>query len=852
MTEENYIVIQDLCKTYKSSSKTSVDALRNLNFALPQKGMIFVIGKSGCGKSTLLNILGGLDRPTSGNICIADKVVDFNNESSLDEYRNQDIGFVFQDHNLMDDFNIKDNIKMSLTTQNKSASDEEIDEILKLVDLDDCKNKMPNEVSGGQRQRISIARTLIKKPKIILADEPTGNLDSVNSKRIFETLKNISKDNLVLVVTHDLDSAYVFGDRIIELKDGEIINDAIKKNEFDINKLKQNYKTEVDKAFEQNNQKIAINNAEIQQKSVSKSKLTFKSAFNIIFNWLKRGKVSLIVSVLILAIALGGFGVVNTITNYNYNNSLSDTLSNTSVATAMVVKGQINNEQHNAEFDDEGFTYQEFENIKSDYKGTNKELPLSYSFQKYVASSNSDYRNTINGICEITGETNSDSIKTFYKASLLLGEYPQKNDNYVEILISDYLADSILYYGTKFGDTIIYPNTTQDSLLNKTFVNSGVNYKIVGVYTCQYSELYKSNDDNLDSNRSYKYARDYIYSVVLTNDNAVKNYAINNSTFEIDLLLKASDDTAYYNNSLIMAGMDTKAQVNSFALAQGIDIVFSADFTSENIAENGMIISFSKYLDVFNKYEFNEHGDMISNFANLTPADLQNLQIDVKINPNTTKNYQIIGIFNDFEQIENVVIVNRNVKKSYIESEILISNILISLIQNDTKNVVKNFQKSPTILYAAATERLLYFSGLFDVIKDVIYLVIAVLFVFVSILMFSFISKSIRDKQKDIGIMRSLGANRKDIAKIFLLNDLLYIVSSFVIAVVIYIVGCVVVNNLLCSNLGINLALLSINFVSIILMLAVSVGVIALASIRPIFKYTKMAPIDVIRNTEQK
>ena len=380
---KNYIVIKNLSKTYRTD-KTSVEALKGISFALPNTGMIFVIGKSGCGKSTLLNILGGLDRPTKGDIYIDGRKVDFSNEKALDAYRNEDIGFIFQDHNLIDNFNIEDNIKMSLTTQNRQVDSSEVDRILGLVDLDDCKAKMPNEVSGGQRQRVAIARTLIKNPKIMLADEPTGNLDSSNSKRVFEILKGLSKDNLVLVVTHDLDSAYVYADRIIELKDGELVSDLVKTSEFDLNRLKNDYAREVEMSFNKNSAKVTKPKIKQDSKVDTSSKLSMKNAFHILSTLLKRSRASVLLSILILAIALGGFGLTNTLTRFNYFESLGKTLVDSNTGSVMLIKGEIDLEKFKVDASGETYSYAEYEAVSDKYNNVFKELPLTYNFSKFV------------------------------------------------------------------------------------------------------------------------------------------------------------------------------------------------------------------------------------------------------------------------------------------------------------------------------------------------------------------------------------------------------------------------------------------------------------------------------------
>ena len=220
--------IRNLSKTYHSKKGESVKALDNINITFAESGMVFILGKSGSGKSTLLNVMGGLDSYDSGEFIIKGKSSKDFAGSDFDAYRNTFIGFIFQEYNILDDFSVGANIGLALELQGKKATDEKITEILSKVDLLSYAKRKPNELSGGQKQRVAIARALVKEPQIIMADEPTGALDSNTGKQIFDALKALSKEKLVLIVSHDRDFAEKYADRIIELSDGQIISDVTK------------------------------------------------------------------------------------------------------------------------------------------------------------------------------------------------------------------------------------------------------------------------------------------------------------------------------------------------------------------------------------------------------------------------------------------------------------------------------------------------------------------------------------------------------------------------------------------------------------------------------------------------
>ena len=228
------IEFKNVNKIYKTKKGVETKALNNINLKIGNKGMVFITGKSGSGKSTMLNLLGGLDNITSGELLINNQNISNFKNKQYDSYRNTYIGFIFQEFNILEEYNVYENIELALRLQNKKPQKDEVENLLNRLGLKDLEQRKPNELSGGQKQRVAIARALIKNPKIILADEPTGNLDQTSSKQIFELLKEISKEKLVIVVSHDMESAATYADRIIELKDGNIIHDTNPKTEIKI------------------------------------------------------------------------------------------------------------------------------------------------------------------------------------------------------------------------------------------------------------------------------------------------------------------------------------------------------------------------------------------------------------------------------------------------------------------------------------------------------------------------------------------------------------------------------------------------------------------------------------------
>ncbi len=219
------VILEKIKKTYAGKKNFTV-ALNDVSLMLPDKGLIFIVGKSGCGKTTLLNILGGLDTFDSGRMICQGVDTSRFLDKDWDKYRNSYVGFVFQENNLLEEYNVFDNIQIATDFQNVQNSEDRIISSLKFVGLEDYASRKIGELSGGQKQRVAIARALAKNSKLLLADEPTGSLDSAMGREIFDLLKELSKNQLVVVVTHDLSSAQEYGDQIIEMTDGQVVDVA--------------------------------------------------------------------------------------------------------------------------------------------------------------------------------------------------------------------------------------------------------------------------------------------------------------------------------------------------------------------------------------------------------------------------------------------------------------------------------------------------------------------------------------------------------------------------------------------------------------------------------------------------
>lgn len=216
----NLLEVKQLCKTY-GSGETAVRALKNVSFAVPKGEFVAIVGESGSGKSTLLNMIGALDTPTCGKVFIDGKDIFKMKDNNLTIFRRRNIGFIFQAFNLIPELNIEQNIIFPVLLDYQKPDKKYLEELLTVLGLKERRHHLPNQLSGGQQQRVAIGRALITRPSLILADEPTGNLDTQNSSEVIALLKEASKkyEQTIIMITHNRSIA-ASADRVLNVSDG--------------------------------------------------------------------------------------------------------------------------------------------------------------------------------------------------------------------------------------------------------------------------------------------------------------------------------------------------------------------------------------------------------------------------------------------------------------------------------------------------------------------------------------------------------------------------------------------------------------------------------------------------------
>lgn len=350
------IKITDLKKEYRIDDKSFL-ALDGINIEFPSVQFVSILGPSGCGKTTLLNCIGGLDTFNSGDITIDSISLKEISEKEKDSYRNNYIGFVFQNYYLIPQLTLLDNIKIALSVRDYSKEEIETKaiEAIDAVGMIKYKNKRPNQISGGQAQRIAIARAIVNDPKVIIADEPTGALDSLTSDSIMALLKSLSKDRLVIMVTHNEDLADKYSDRIIRLKDGKIIDDSASKSKIE---------------------------AQSFIKELKKSKLSFKMRLKLALKNILSRKTKTILTAIANSFGMIGIGFFLAI-NLGFSN-YSNNLSTASATSLPVVVSAFNRETSSENFSEVNAS-EEYPNADEIYPSISVSSQYSYTYNNFTS-----------------------------------------------------------------------------------------------------------------------------------------------------------------------------------------------------------------------------------------------------------------------------------------------------------------------------------------------------------------------------------------------------------------------------------------------------------------------------------
>lgn len=581
--------VKDLKKIYKTKNGAAVHALDGVSLQFPETGMVFLLGKSGSGKSTLLNVCGGLDSPTSGEVIIKGKSSRDFSQSDFDSYRNTFVGFIFQEYNILNEFSVEDNIALALELQGKPKDKKAIAALLEEVDLTGYAKRKPNTLSGGQKQRIAIARALVKKPEIIMADEPTGALDSNTGKQVFDTLKKLSRTKLVIVVSHDRDFAEQYGDRIIELKDGLVISD-VSKTHADSETVSDNMRvlgdvlcikkgtdlTEQDfsliKSFlKKSNADVVIASDEKSVKTFKtaariteegqmevfretdseaapkkqytkeesrfiRSKLPLRHAFKIGISGLKTKPIRLFFTVLLCSVAFVLFGLLSTLNFYDSESTFRQTLRDTDISAVRL------NKQYQMTY-----TWYRYGEAESSHESWNEARFSPDEVKSIAAKLNPNAFGVIDygasfSLRQVQGIYWNNYIRGFAAIptgnslrSQLRGEYPAKTG---EIALSSYFADMLVACNAYDAAGIAMELDTPDQLIGKSISLSGREFKITGIVDTgmlppEFESLKTDNQIDYALQNDFMQLLDSgLYCLVFVSDDQIAQIALENRPYK--------------------------------------------------------------------------------------------------------------------------------------------------------------------------------------------------------------------------------------------------------------------------------------------------------------------------------
>lgn len=533
------ISIQNLTKIYKSKNKFDCVALDNLSFNLPDKGMVFILGKSGSGKSTLLNLIGGLDSFDSGEICVDGAKLSQFCQKDYYDYRGNYVGFVFQDYHLLDELTIEQNVALNLDISAIEHSDK-IALALQKVDMQEYASRYPQELSGGQKQRVAIARTIAKEPSIVLCDEPTGNLDNKTSKQILDLLKNISQQKLVLIVSHNVNDAQKYADRIIELADGKLFSDQTRidgyKNEFCIenetlllphnDNLDESQIDAMVKGIKQGKiTKVVQNNDGFEQTQQltqqtgrkykgTKTKMSAKNLFKLSRIFAKRKRKSFVLTAIVATLIISCFAVFQSFLAFDSNKALAQTLVQSNPDAIVYQKGQqisdtdqidtefllpVSDKEAN-DFANAGYTGKIFKLYNNTLIVTPDGKDIINRMMNLDVTKNieSFYPQETYGVLQCDKDFLTKKFGVNGHLQVLAGNLAQPNKG---VIITDYVADGIIFsQPQKYAD--------YQSLIGKYTYTTGSKYGVIDCvidtgYKQKYSDIKEQMQEMMQNSSNY-------------------------------------------------------------------------------------------------------------------------------------------------------------------------------------------------------------------------------------------------------------------------------------------------------------------------------------------------------------
>lgn len=894
------IEVKDLYKTYRPRRGVPVRALGGVSLTLPDTGMVFLLGKSGSGKSTLLNLLGGLDRYDSGDIVVNGTSTRKFRQVHFDSYRNTYVGFIFQEYNLLDEFTVGANIALAIELQGRRARNEEINAILQEVDLVGYGNRRTNELSGGQKQRVAIARALVKRPDIIMADEPSGALDAATGRAVFDTLKKLSAERLVLVVSHDREFAEAYGDRIIELADGHVIDDrtlvAEAGEETHGALVYTDEAIEIPADYELTEEDRAAINAYLRARRGGKlhvtapasrfvetaaaapadgesapsaaaegerkthatfrlirSRLPLRSAFRIGGSALGHKRVRLVFTILLSVVAFILFGLSDTIASYDPVRTMTSSLLDSGVRYASLGKTDyiapsLTEEEITALRQDTGLP---FVGVYAPQNSWNLTLTDSLDTKSdgYAALGNLTV-DRFSGFAELDEADMRDMHYT-----LLSGHYPDgaKNEIAVSLLIYEqYRAAGYLAPG---ADATV-PITSPDNLVGKTLVlGDGEAYTICGVFDSGFDfahyALLQGKMEEMDS-------EEMLAAFILLNEFSYEaGYGFSGAACVgagfLDRYLTLHPHVPSMHPMLhFRVGEDEhlplypEVAMDDTHLPNNITWLDGKARTT--LAPGELVVPSLFDFDYMEKEEETGEFTYWQDNAQIEVVAWDDESFDFV----TQGRYTIVGYYDLKEgKGESILYCSAGDLATFVPDTGIYAYAAAAMPSDraGVERLVRYARDGETRyeLQNGVSYQISIASSILEILGGVFLYVGIGFAIFAALLFSNFVANSVIYKRREIGILRAIGSRSRDVFCIFFSESFIIAMINFALSALGTAMLSVWINHLIRENSGVLVTLLTFSFRQVLLLFAISVGVALLASFLPVRRIAAKRPIDAIR-----
>lgn len=862
--------LKNITKNYLSGDN-EVQALKGINIEFRENEFVSILGQSGCGKTTLLNIIGGLDRYTSGDLIINGKSTKEFKDKDWDIYRNHSVGFVFQSYNLIPHQTVLANVELALTISGvgKSERKKRAIEALQKVGLGDQLNKKPNQMSGGQMQRVAIARALVNDPDILLADEPTGALDSKTSVQVMEILKEISKDRLIIMVTHNPELAKKYSSRIVKLLDGKIIDDSnpYKSSEEDVKKAR-NKKDKSGKASMKFTTavRLSLNNL------MTKKGRTFLTSF--------AGSIGIIGIALILSLSHGMQSYINRVeedTLSSYPLTIQEaSIDVTSMLEAMMGNGE--KEEHN---DNKIYSRPIVNNILETVS-TKLQTNNLEEFKKYLESGDTNIKDYINAIQ--------------YEYNLNLNIYKQNEDKTYQQVNPSKVFDE-LGFGEMMESrqstssmmsgsmTMTQTDVWNEMLDNQNLLQSQYDV-LAGKWPTKYNEVVLIVDENNEVSDYTLYSLG-IKDIKELNEsmekikNKEKVEVGESESYSYDDLLnykfKILLNTDYYKesgNAWQDMSNDDEYMKNVVDNAEEITIVGIIKPNEENVSSSGAgMIGYTKELkeyvinkineteivkeqkenpniNVFTGIEFPENQNSSFDYSQLTDeqrmymatlseAELAELMKNYAENSTATydSNLSTLGVV-DLNKPSTI-----NIYPKDFESKDMITTRISEYNDKQTNDGKEENVITYTDIVGVMMSSV---STIINVISYVLIAFVGISLVVSSIMIGIITYISVLERTKEIGILRSIGASKKDVSRVFNAETLIIGLVAGLIGIVVTLLLNIPINMIIKSIVGIS-NISKLPTAGAIILVVISVGLTMIAGLIPARFAAKRDPVEALR-----